>query len=346
LLNSYGWTEQRQQDFAPYLAEGLAPARVIAQHRSGFRLMAETGEINGHVPASGEWLVTGDWVAIESRPDLAVIRHILPRTSTFVRRAAGTGRDAQVVAANIDVALLVTSMNADFNARRLERYLAFTYESGAEPVIVLTKADLAEDAAAYVLEAEAIACGVPVLAISAVTGLGLETLADHVPRGRTTVLLGSSGAGKSTLLNALAGEERMATAAIREDARGRHTTTHRELILLPSGGLILDTPGMRELGLWEADAGLAAVFADIEALAASCRFGDCQHRTEPGCALQAALADGRLDEDRWRSYEKLQAELAFERRRSDPREAAEHRRHWASIHKAARQRTKSKYGDG
>jgi ribosome biogenesis GTPase / thiamine phosphate phosphatase len=160
------------------------------------------------------------------------------------------------------------------------------------------------------------------------------------------VLLGSSGAGKSTLLNTLAGQTLMATAAIRDDdGRGRHTTTHRELILLPSGGLVLDTPGMRELGLWEADSGLAAAFADIEALAADCRFGDCQHRTEPGCALQAALADGRLDAERWRSYEKLQAELAFERRKADPREAAAHRRHWVTLHKAAKQRMKSKYGD-
>jgi ribosome biogenesis GTPase len=318
---------------------------VIAQHRSGFRLITETGEINGHIPASGEWLVTGDWVAIQPGPEPVVIRHILPRTSTFVRRAAGTSRDAQVVAANIDVALLVTSMNADFNARRLERYLAVVYETGAQPVIVLTKADLAEDPAVFVREAEAIAFGVPVLAVSAVTGQGLEALAGHVPTGRTTVLLGSSGAGKSTLLNALAGEERMATGAVREnDARGRHTTTHRELILLPSGGLILDTPGMRELGLWEADTGLAAAFADIEALAAECRFGDCQHRTEPGCAIQAALADGGLDRGRWDSYQKLQGELAFERRKADPREAAEHRRHWASIHKAAKQRMKGKYG--
>jgi ribosome biogenesis GTPase len=346
LLTSYGWTDDLQQAFTPYADQGLAPARVTAQHRSSYRLITETGEVTAHAAAAGEWPVTGDWVAIERGPDSALIRHVLPRRTAFVRRAAGTARDGQVVAANIDVAFLVASMNADFNPRRLERYLAVAYESGAEPVIVLTKADVADDPAAFVAEAQAIAFGVPVLAVSAVTGDGMETLAAHVQRGRTTVLLGSSGAGKSTLLNALAGEERMATAAIREnDARGRHTTTHRELILLPSGGLILDTPGMRELGLWEAQAGVAAAFADIEALAAQCRFGDCQHRTEPGCAVLAALADGTLDDDRWRSYEKLQAELAFERRKVDPGEAAAHRRHWATIHKAAKQRMKSKYGD-
>src|SRR5205085_2910557 len=189
---------------------------------------------------------------------------------------------------------------------------------------VLTKANLADDPAVFVAEAEAIAFGVPVLAVSSVSGLGYDALARRIERGRTTVLLGSSGAGKSTLLNTLAGQVLMATAAIRDgDARGRHTTTHRELVLLPSGGLMLDTPGMRELGLWEAEAGLATAFADIEALAADCRFGDCQHKTEPGCALLAALADGTLDADRWRSYQKLQAELAFERRKADPREAAE-----------------------
>ena len=345
MLTSYGWTEQLQQDFAPHAAQGLVPARVTAQHRSGFRLITEAGETNGHAGA-GEWPVTGDWVAITPGRDPSLIRHVLPRSSAFVRRAAGTARDGQVVAANIDVAFLVSSMNADFNVRRLERYLAVAYESGAQPVIVLTKADLADDPTVFVAEAEAIAFGAPVLAVSAKTGFGFEGLAEQVQSGRTTVLLGSSGAGKSTLLNTLAGTVLMATAAIRDDdARGRHTTTHRELILLPSGGLILDTPGMREIGLWEADAGLSAAFADIEALAADCRFGDCQHRTEPGCAVLAALADGALDGDRWASYEKLQAELAFERRKVDPAEAAAHRRQWVNIHKAAKQRMKSKYGD-
>jgi ribosome biogenesis GTPase len=344
LLNSYGWTQRLQHDFSPFTAEGLVPARVIAHHRSGYRLITEAGETTGHA-ACPELPVTGDWVAIEPT-EPARIRQVLPRTSTFVRKAAGTGQSPQVIAANVDTAFLVASMNADFNPRRLERYLAVTYESGADPVIVLTKADLAEDTAAFVGQAEAIAFGVPVFAISAVTGSGLDGLGECVSPGRTTVLLGSSGAGKSTLVNALAGETVMTTAAIREDdARGRHTTTHRELILLPSGALVLDTPGMRELGLWDAETGLAAAFSDVETLAADCRFGDCQHGNEPGCAVQAALTDGRLDADRWRSYQKLQAELAFERRKADPREASEHKRHWATIHKAARQRMKDKYGD-
>jgi ribosome biogenesis GTPase len=249
------------------------------------------------------------------------------------------------VAANVDTALLVASLNADLNLRRLERYLAVTYESGARPVIVLTKADLTEDVDALVAEVEGVAFGVPVLAMSARTGQGLDALAAHLPPGETAVLLGSSGAGKSTLLNALAGAELMATGAIREDdARGRHTTTHRELVRLPSGALILDTPGMRELGLWDAGAGVSSTFEDIEELAADCRFADCRHDGEPGCAVRAAIAAGDLAEERLRAYEKLQAELAYEHRREDPRAAAENRKLWISRHKAARAWMKQKRG--
>lgn len=354
MLNTYGWSERLQRDFAPYAAEGLSPGRVIVQHRGGFRLITEAGEVEAH--AAGRLLQTasaadlpaaGDWVAAELRdpPEPALIRHVLPRATAFIRKAAGRGGGAQVVAANVDVALLVTSLNDDLSLRRLERYLAVTYESGAEPVIVLTKADLSEHPEAEAAQVERIAFGVPVLTVSAKAGEGLDALAQHVTPGRTAVLLGMSGAGKSTLVNALAGGERMATGEIREDdARGRHTTSHRELVLLPSGGLILDTPGMRELGLWEAEAGVAAAFADVEALAADCRFRDCSHQAEPGCAVRAALEEGRLDPDRWRSYQKLQGELAFERRKEDPRAAQENKKLWASRHKAARAWIKQKRG--
>jgi ribosome biogenesis GTPase len=352
LIELYGWSDRLQQAFAPLAAQGLTPARVILQHRGGCRLATPAGEVEARAAgrlvqtAAADGLpVTGDWVGAELKDGPALIRRVLPRATAFVRRAAGGG-GAQVVAANAETALLVASLNADLNLRRLERYLALTYESGATPVVVLTKADLADDSDGLAAEVEAIAYGAPVLVVSAMTAQGLDALAGELPAGRTAVLLGSSGAGKSTLVNALFGAERMATAAIREDgARGRHTTTHRELVRLPSGALILDTPGMRELGLWGADAGLAAVFGDLEELAGQCRFSDCRHGNEPGCAVQAALADGRLDAARWRSWEKLQAELAFERRKADPREAAEHKRHWASLHKAARQRMKAKYGD-
>jgi len=212
---------------------------------------------------------------------------------------------------------------------------------------VLTKADLCDDVAAARAEAEAIAWGVPVLAVSALTGEGLEDLAGRLPAGRTAVLLGSSGAGKSTLVNALAGAARMTTREIREhDARGRHTTTHRELVLLPSGGLLLDTPGMRELGLWDADAGLAATFADIEALAERCRFSDCRHEREPGCAVQAAVADGDLDEGRLASFRKLQRELAYMDRKDDPRAQVANRKVWISRTKALRAHLKTREIDG
>lgn len=354
MLSSYGWSDRLQDDFTHHSADGLIPGRIVIQQRGGYRVITDAGEIDARASgalmrdaAESERPAVGDWVALEARPGetTALVHAVLPRRTAFIRKASGTRGGAQVVAANADVAFLVASLNSDLNLRRLERYLATTYESGAEPVVVLTKADLVADAGEAVAEVEAIAFGAPVLAISSKTGAGLDALAAHLPSGRTAVLLGSSGAGKSTLLNALAGEERMDTGAIREaDERGRHTTTHRELVLLPSGGLILDTPGMRELGLWNADEGVAAVFDDVEALAGQCRFSDCRHRNEPGCAVREALAAGELAPERLAAYEKLQAELAYEHRREDPRAAQENRKLWASRHKAARAWIKQKRG--
>ena len=339
MLEQFGWSEALQHQFTPHAADGLIPARVIIQQRGHYEVATSLGELSATLAGrlayeaeDGAYPVTGDWVAVEARPaeGSATIQHVLPRTSTFTRRASGPGAArAQVVAANVDVALLAASLNADLSARRLERYLATAWESGAEPVIVLTKADMCDDAAALIRDIEAVAMGAPVIAVSAVTGVGLDTLRGHLRPGRTAVLLGSSGVGKSTLVNALAGRAQMATQAIREDdARGRHTTTHRELVLLPSGALILDTPGMRELGLWDAGDGMSAAFADIEALAANCRFHDCGHGTEPGCAIHAALDDGSLDAARWRAYGKLQRELNFQAGKDDPRLRAEGRRVW------------------
>lgn len=350
MLNQYGWSPELQDQFQIHAADGLIPGRIVVQQRGGYRLITEDGEIDAR--ASGTLLksasdeerpTAGDWVAVEPRPGetTALVRAVLPRTTAFIRRSVRGG--AQVVAANVDTAFLVASLNADLNLRRLERYLATAYESGARPVIVLTKADLMDDVTGTVAEVKAIAMDAPVLAVSSKTGVGLDAVAAHLPPGRTAVLLGSSGAGKSTLLNALAGEERMATREIREDdARGRHTTTHRELVLLPSGGLILDTPGMRELGLWDAEAGVSAVFEDVEAFLGRCRFSDCTHTKEPGCAIRAAVASGELPEERLRAYEKLQAELAYEHRREDPQAAKDNRKLWASRHKAARAWMKQK----
>jgi ribosome biogenesis GTPase len=310
---------------------------VIVQQRGLYVLATATGEATAqlsgrfaHAAETGAYPVAGDWVAAAIRPAeaSATIHDVLPRRSAFLRKAVGV-HAAQVVAANVDVALLVASLNADLNPRRIERYLATAWDSGASPVVVLTKADLCPDAAARKAEIAAVAIGVPVYVVSAVTGEGLDALAGCFAPGQTAALVGSSGVGKSSLVNALAGAPLMATRAIREDdARGRHTTTHRQLVLLPGGRLVLDTPGMRELGLWDADAGVATTFADVEALLAACRFRDCTHETEPGCAIQAALNDGTLDQERWRSYGKLQRELAHLARKDDPRERAEQRKVW------------------
>jgi len=353
-LTAYGWSPALQEAFAPHAADGLIPGRIVIQQRGGYRLVTEAGELDARASgvlmkaaSDAERPTAGDWVAVEARPGetTALVHHVLPRTTAFIRKASGPRGGAQVVAANVDVAFLVASLNADLNLRRLERYLATAYESGAQPVILLTKADLAEDIDGDVAEVEAVAFGAPVLVVSARTGQGLEALFEHLAPGRTAVLLGSSGAGKSTLLNALAGRELMAVAEIREDdARGRHTTTHRELVLLPCGGLILDTPGMRELGLWDAETGLSTAFEDVEALAADCRFSDCSHASEPGCAVRGAIEAGDLPETRLRAYDKLQAELAYERRRADPRAAIENKKLWISRIKSAKGWAKQKRG--
>lgn len=351
-LNDYGWSDGLQADFEPFATDGLVPGRIVVQQRGGYRVITPEGEIEARASGAlmrasteSERPAAGDWVALEARPGetTALVHAVLPRRTAFIRKASGPRGGAQVVAANADVAFLVASLNADLNLRRLERYLATTYESGAEPVVVLTKADLLANPEAAIAQTQAIARDAPVLAISSKTGMGLDALARYLPPGRTAVLLGSSGAGKSTLLNALAGEEKMSTGAIREaDERGRHTTTHRELVRLPSGGLILDTPGMRELGLWDAEAGVSATFDDVEALTGQCRFSDCRHRGEPGCAVRAALDAGLLAPERLAAYEKLQAELAYEHRREDPRAAQENRKLWISRHKASRAWTKQK----
>ena len=347
MINDYGWSATLQDAFAPFAERGLTPGRMLVQQRGQLGLITDDGEVTAelsgrfqHEAGRGEHPVAGDWVAVAVRPGegTATIHGLVPRTSRFTRKGP-TG--VQVVAANVDTAFLTTSLNADFSARRLERYLANAYEGGADPVIVLTKADLCDDIAPFVDEAEAIAFGVPVIAVSSLDGRGLDQLERRLRPGRTAVVLGMSGAGKSTLVNALAGEARMATQGIiAEGARGRHTTTHRELIRLPSGALLLDTPGMREIGVFGADEGVSAIFADIDDLATECRFSDCRHEREPGCAIRSALETGHLDEGRWRSYVKLQKELAFEQRKEDPvlREAA--RQVWLKRAKANRARTK------
>ena len=341
MIELFGWSAALQDAFAPYAAQGYAPARVIAHHRGLWRLITAQGEANGRLSGRfaleagpGEHPVVGDWLAVSAaEAGEATIQALMARAGAFTRRAPAGG--VQVVAANVDVALLVAALNKDLNLRRLERYLVAARDSGAAPMIVLTKADLCADAVHDVRAIEAIAAGAPVVPVSALTGAGLAALDAWLKPGVTAALLGSSGAGKSTLLNALARRALMDTGAIREsDDRGRHTTTHRELFRLPSGALLVDTPGMRELGLLADDAAFAASFEDVVALAAACRFNNCSHANEPGCAVRAALESEALSADRWNAYLKLQRELAFVARKEDVVAEAAHRKRWKQINKA------------
>jgi ribosome biogenesis GTPase len=337
-LELIGWDEGWDAAFAPFRAEGLEPGRVTVQQRSILTVAVADGErpaeVGGRLhqdAGPGGLPVAGDWIGLRG----SRIEAVVPRRTVFVRRAADETAAAQVVAANVDVALVVAAVT-DLNARRLERYVTAAWDSGATPVVVLTKADLADDLDAAVAEAQAAAPGVRVLVTSAVAGEGLDGVRAELAPNRTGALLGPSGAGKSSLLNRLLGEERFATGEIRADGRGRHTTTHRELVPLPEGGIVLDTPGMRELGMWADEESLDAAFDDVAELAAACRFNDCAHSGEPGCAVAAALADGTLAPERFEAYRKLERELEHLERRNDPRLRAEHRGYWKQINKDMR----------
>lgn len=332
-LAELGWDAFFEDAFEPYNRDGLVPARVVARHHGPCELLTEEGPLGGlpagrldddALPAAGDWVVARP-LAGENK---ALIEAVLPRRSAFTRKEAWRRTAEQVVAANVDVVFVVSAFGRDLNPRRIERYLTATWESGAAPVIVLNKADTSAAPELDAAPIEEVALGVPVLPVSAITGAGLEALEEHLGLGRTAALLGSSGVGKSTLVNRLAGREVMDTGGVRlDDERGRHTTSHRELVPLPGGrGLLLDTPGMRELQLWADEDALDSTFGEIAELASRCRFGDCAHRTEPGCAVRAALDDGTLPAARWESYAKLQRELRALAVKQDQRLQAEARR--------------------
>lgn len=325
-LVRFGWTPERDIEFERHREQGLVPARVAVEHRSAYVLHGPDGELRaelaGRLRHADVWPAVGDWVAVR---DGSTIVDVMERHTVFSRKEPWLAAKEQILAANADTVLVTTALTAvDFKPRRLERYLATAWESGAQPAIVLTKVDLCDDVDGAVLEVEAIAFGVPIHAVNGLSGEGIEALRPYLEGNRTVALLGSSGVGKSTIVNHLAGGTVMPTAELGEDGRGRHTTRHRELIPLPGGGIVLDTPGLRELQLWNVGAGLETTFEDVGSLAARCRFSDCGHKGEPGCAIRDALASGALSRERYESWLKLQRELERLERRVDARARSEH----------------------
>jgi len=333
----------------------VVPGRVVAEHRERYTVSAPDGEVSAvlagrvrHIlGARVELPAGGDWVGIARGPDAgtALIRFVVPRRSAFLRKSAGSVTEAQVVAVNVDVALIVTALPGDLNARRLERYMTLAWESGATPLIVLTKSDLSDDVRGALSHAGLAAPGVEAIAVSAMNGDGMDLLAAWLVPGRTAVLLGSSGVGKSTLVNRLLGAAQQRTADLASTGRGRHTTTHRELVRLANGALLIDTPGMRELQLWNADDGLGPPFSDVEAYAETCRFRDCVHDQEPGCAVREAVASGKLAGERLEYWHRLRRELGFLARKQDQRADAEQRHRIRGLMRGLRAHLRNKYGD-
>jgi ribosome biogenesis GTPase len=346
-LAALGWTDELEAAFTTYEERGFRPARVIAEHRGGYYVRSELGDRLAHARGRlrddeiwGGMPAVGDWVVVCDAPgDLFAIEALLPRRTKVSRKTPWLKAEEHILVANVDTVVLVSGLDHDFNPRRLERYLTAAWDSGADPVIVLTKLDLCDDPG-KLAEAESIAVGVPVFAVSNVTGEGLEAVRELLRPAKTFVLLGSSGTGKSTLANRLAGRQVMDVGGVRTDGRGRHTTRHRQLLVMPGGAILIDTPGLRELQIWEGD--LDSAFADIAELAAQCRFNDCAHSSEPDCAVREALDNGELDPDRWRNYVKLQRELRASEARSSRRLQRELKSRWRA--RARETRRARRYG--
>jgi ribosome biogenesis GTPase len=341
-LTDLGFGPFFEQQLQPSGEHDVVPARIAAEHRGAYEVWSATGagraQLSGRLRREREDAGApgvGDWVVLDGNPGegrTTLIERVLERRTVFTRGAAGRETQPQVVAANVDLVLAVCGLDADFNLRRIERYLARIWASGAQPLVILNKADLCADPWARAAEVEAHATGVPVHVTSALHAEGLEAVRACIHPGLTVALVGSSGAGKSTLVNALLGEDRMRTGAVRaSDGRGSHVTTHRQLVRLPGGGLLLDTPGMRELRLLDEE-GLDTVFADVAALAGRCRFGDCSHRTEPGCAVKEAVASGALDPERFEHYRKLEREAEANELRHDEHRRRQAERVWGTLH--------------
>ena len=345
MIERYGWTDYFADAFQKkYARSGFIAGRVVLQQRGSYTVVTENGPVTAR--PTGRLLheaddigqpCVGDWVALlmDKKAGIGTVQAVLPRKSALVRRAIeDASRATQIIAANVDVAFIVTSLNADLNLRRIQRYLAAVRQSGARPVVVLTKADLVDNAAEKIAEMRDQEIDSPVVAISSRSGEGLDEFLSYVRVGETCVMIGSSGVGKSTLVNTLLAEDRMVTREVREnDDQGRHTTSHRELIVLPSGGMLVDTPGIREIGLLDAEEGVAEVFDDVEDLMTQCKFSNCSHVSEPGCAVQAAIKDGSLLLDRWTHFVQLQLEMAEAKDKVDKTARDAERRRLAATQK-------------